>query len=355
MKKRNILILFSIAAAFVYFFLVPISVKRERYLAVDWRVTLTPENAFTGNAAAAESNSRYTPLLLDDYLCYVNKEGAVGYAETRLQSAALGDEFFINYSSIPERLLVKGNDGRIASSIDTRGYPHIESGRLFVFHQDRCGISEYTSDGELLWSKRFASIITSFSSSDTLSAVGLLDGRLLVVNPEGVNVHVEPFRGGRYNTVYGCAVDSTGGRFAGLVGSSPQRLVVFEKVEGEYELVSSEVLKTDFRREAYVEFLESGLIVYEREEALRILDLEGPRSSVLTLHGRVLEAYYDREKHLIFAVSAVEEGTDFTCFDITGRKISDYRFPGTVHIRRGEDALFLTNGNSVFRITVWEA
>jgi hypothetical protein len=354
MKKRNILILFSITAAVVYFFLVPISVKRERYLAVDWRVTLTPENAFSGTAGVSD-DSPYTPLLLDDYLCYVSKEGAIGYAETRLQRAALGDKFFINYSSIPERLLIKGNDGRIASSIDTRGYPQIESGRLFVFHQDRSGISEYTSDGDLLWSKRFASIITSFSSSDNHSAVGLLDGRLLVVNPEGVNVHVETFRGGKYNTVYGCAVDSTGGRFAGLVGSGPQRFVVFEKIEGVYELVSSEVLKTDFRREAYVEFLESGLIVYEREGALRILDLEGPRSSVLTLHGRGVEAYFHREEHLIFVVAAVEEGIAFTCFDITGRKITDYLFQGTVHLRRGEDALFLTNGNSVFRITVREA
>ena len=355
MKKRTILILICIAATLVYFFFVPTQIERERYLSVAWRVTLTPENAFAGNAAAAGSDSRYTPLLLADYLCYVNREGEIGYAETRLKRAALGNDYFINYSSIPERLLIKGNDGAIISAVDTRGYPLIESERLFVLHLDRCGISEYTSEGELLWTKRFASMITSFSSSDSIAALGLLDGRLLVLNPDGENLHVETFQGGKYNTVYGCAVDQRGDMFAAFVGSLPQRLVVFEKIEGEYELVSSTVLESDLRREAYVEFLDTGIIVYEQEGALRVFDLEGTLTTDLTLEGRAVEAYFDRERRLIYTVAVAENGTLFTCYETTGRKIADYGFPGTVHLQARQGILFLTSGNSVFRITVREA
>jgi hypothetical protein len=175
------------------------------------------------------------------------------------------------------------------------------------------------------------------------------------LGPDGGNLHIETFQGGNYNTVYGCALDESRDMFAAVVGSGPQRFVVFEKIEGEYEVIASEVLESDFRRETYVDFIGTGLIVYEQEGALRVFDLEGTISSSVPVHGRGVEAYYDPESHLLYAVAVAEKGTIFTCYETTGRKIADYRFPGTVHLRARRGALFLTNGNSVFRITLREA
>lgn len=352
MKKRNILILFCIVASLVYFFLVPVPAKRERSLSVDWHITLTPENAFTGVASQPESAPGFTPLLLDDYLCYISEEGEIGYAETRLKRAALEDEYFINYSSVPERLIIKKSDGTIIAAVDTRGYPLIQSGRLFVLHQDRCGLSEYTPDGELIWSKRFASMITSFDGTEQITALGLLDGRLIVINSEGRGLHIETFQGGKYNTIYGCAADETGTKLAAIVGIGPQRFVVFDKIEGEYELILSEVLETDYRRECFVDFVDSGLIVYEQEGFLQVFDPDRTRNLALPLQGRAVDVHYDAQEHLIYVAAAAGNGAVLSCYETTGRKLAEYRFPGTVRLTAHEGGLILTNGNSVFRVTL---
>ncbi len=80
-------------------------------------------------------------------------------------------------------LWMNDRDGRRVLPI--YGYPYIENGRYFILRPDQQGVTEISGDGTFLWSLEFGTPITASSISASLSAWGLLDGSIKLLDKEG--------------------------------------------------------------------------------------------------------------------------------------------------------------------------
>jgi hypothetical protein len=207
-----------------------------------------------------------------------------------------------------------------------------EAGRSFRIRPDQQGISERDEkDLGFKWEREFGSIVTAAAVSQNLSAWGLLDGRVFLLDRDGSIVRViDPKLEGvdsSYPCIYALALSDQGEALAVLFGILPQQVLVYERSSGFYSLSYSKPLMKDLRSTQSATFSRDGkslliktadgLVYYDRdarkgallhpelfagEEELLIKDLEldgfailkdsdGGRYAGILRHG-ALEAYF---------------------------------------------------------------
>lgn len=137
-------------------------------------------------------------------------------------------------------------DSEPVSSLMTRAGQTPESawevkGRRFLAREDLQGVSEIDRSGKRLWTSEFSSLVTAMDISTKLSAWGLLDGSIHLINGDGTaNSVIKPASAGvasRFACLYGLALSPDGTKLAALFGLEPQRFVVFERRGDGYGLI----------------------------------------------------------------------------------------------------------------------
>lgn len=230
-------------------------------------------------------------MMTDDLIGFVTADGALLSSETVPYGAAVGERAYIMYPQTPERLELKNPAGETISEISERGYPFIESGRIFLIDPDRSGISEWNDRGERLWKKQYVTIITDVAVTGTSCLLGLLNGTAVLLGPDGeVSASFGP-GAGRLRAVYGTALSQDGGTVALVSGADPQQLLVFSKRKDRYRQVYAQDLESDFRRHVRLAFSADGTsLLYETRSGASILDLSVMKSSPLSLPGPAVAA-----------------------------------------------------------------
>ncbi|MCE1195693.1 hypothetical protein LWX53_04285 [bacterium] len=113
-------------------------------------------------------------------------------------------------------------------------------GRYFIARGDLQGVSEVDRSGKQLWVAEFPSPVTVVDITEKLSAWGLLDGSIHLVDSDGtMNSAVKPASKGvssRFACAYGLALSPDGSRLAVLFGLEPQHFAVFERRGKDYRL-----------------------------------------------------------------------------------------------------------------------
>ncbi|MDX9827871.1 MAG: hypothetical protein RBT73_09010, partial [Spirochaetia bacterium] len=80
-----------------------------------------------------------------------------------------------------------------------------EAGRSFLIRPDQQGIAELNDEGTpLRWEREFGSIITTAAASQSLSAWGLLDGKLFLLDREGLILRIIDPRQEGINSAHPC-------------------------------------------------------------------------------------------------------------------------------------------------------
>ena len=130
--------------------------------------------------------------------------------------------------------------------------------------------------------------ITTASVGADLLLLGLLDGRLLLLDAQGrIDLELTPGES-RVPIVVAAALAPAGDRLAAVSGLDPQRLSVLEKREGRWMPLWSHSLDTDLRREALLRFTADGrFLLFEGRESVGVLDLLQRREARLAHSGRL--------------------------------------------------------------------
>lgn len=258
----------------------------EPLLVREWALSLDEEQASASAAAA-----RILPFRLGPRFGYFTSDGRLRHSEAVRYGLAQDARRFANYSVISENIVLQDTEGALLRSIAAVGYPFLDRGRLYVFAPDGSTVSEWSTDGEQRWERDFVSVVTDLDAGDTRSVVGLLDGRVHVLDERGEDVYSYRTDGSRLQVTLSVAIGRDEDVVAAVAGIDPQRLVVFEEhTEGFFPVFQLDV-GSAYRRPLLIEFLRDGstlvveqpggLLVYDRErESFGRIDLGGEAETV---------------------------------------------------------------------------
>lgn len=162
-----------------------------------------------------------------------------------------------------------------------------EAGRSFLIRPDQQGIAELNDEGTpLRWEREFGSIITTAAASQSLSAWGLLDGKLFLLDREGLILRIiDPRQEGinsAHPCVYALAMSGQGQSIALLYGISPQYVLVYERKSGFYSLSYSKALQGDLRSTQSAAFSRDGRdLLVKTADGLVYFDRDSGKGALL--------------------------------------------------------------------------
>ncbi len=281
--KRELLFLVSLSLVYIPLF--PPRMNGELTFSRAWAIL--PESEATQPVDGAE----VVPYRIASRFGYVTPGGVHAYTEPVLYDATVSAEGFINYSSLGADLVVQRPDGALEATLDTTGYPALLERRLFVFATNRLRIEEWNLAGDRIWSRDFPALVTAFDARGRSAVVGMLDGRLQVLDADGVIRFEREFDSARISAVYGCAVTPDGRAFAVVHGLGDQTLSVFLRTDVGYEPAVSYVLDREFRTNRLLEISSDGQTIFvEDRDAVAVYRLRRAPVQSLALSGRLVEA-----------------------------------------------------------------
>jgi hypothetical protein len=266
-----------------YVVLFPIPGGKESYLRPAWAVGLTEPGA---QSAAPEA----FPFRVGGLFGYATPQGSLLHLERVLFGVSLARTGFINYGQVPDHFVFMNPLGQMEYSVASCGYPILgEDGQtLYAVASDLGSIRRLDEDGELIWRLGFASQITGLALSGQECVLGLLEGLLLSVGPQGEVLYEYAPPGSRIPVVLSVAVGPAGSPIAAVAGVDPQRLLLIEREGAAHTPRLSLDLGSDFRRELLLRFSDDGRFLYvEGVDELRILDVRRHRLSAVPVPGRL--------------------------------------------------------------------
>ena len=363
-RKTNYLLLIFGGGLLLYLVFFPVALGKELVLLPAWNASLGDGTDSGGAGKKTVTLASDKPdafgFIMGGRIAYLSRGGSLSYQEPIMYSAAVSDEYFINYSSVPDTLYLKNSAGRIVSSLSERGYPFIRSGRLFTFDSDREGIGEWDFSGEPVWRKRFASIITDVSVNSTSVLVGLLDGDAFLLDEKGSEAAVLSPGGSRLPVIYAVSVSSDDNLIAIISGMDPQRFLLYQRKKDSFKPVYHTELNSDFRRRMLVSFSsDENYVLHEESGDVAIFDTRTQTISRIPVSGkteRIIPVDADR-----VVILTSESGMD-------GKKeytLTELLYPDHIYMRikltaisafvlPDGDSLFFGADGSVFRVDTVE-
>lgn len=294
----------------IYLLLFPHPGGKESLLRPIWARELTPGTAGPVNADAPTWYFRSA-----DSFGYADLQGNLYYVGRTLHNLSLSDTGFINYGSVPDHVVFMNPRGEFEFSIKSYGYPLLESSGqvLYSINTDRSGLKRIDSEGEILWSKSFATLITTISLVGEHCILGLMDGRALLLDEEGGVLYQHTPDASKIPVLLGAAVSQDRNQIALISGIDPQRLIVVERRAEEFVPAFTQLLDSDFRREVQLRFAaEARFLFYEVENGLGVLDVRKKSSGRFPASG-VLQSM-DSSAQFSAAAFRLTEGSRLVIF-----------------------------------------
>ncbi|HWR10515.1 MAG TPA: hypothetical protein VN445_01715 [Rectinemataceae bacterium] len=175
---------------------------------------------------------------------------------------------------------------RPAAIATKAGYMNTAQGRAFVVRSDQQGIMETDKAGRPLWTHEFGTVLTTTSSSASLSAWGLLNGSVQVLDEEGQLLDeikpVEDAITSTYPCVYSVAISENGKSVAALYGLDPQYFLVYAKSDRGYGLVFEKKLERQVLRGQQSAFSRDGnSVICHTADGLALYDVKQKKGVII--------------------------------------------------------------------------
>lgn len=201
-------------------------------------------------------------------------------------------------------------------------YDYAAGGRSFVIRPDQQAVSEIDAAGALLWTREFATPLTSAAVEGPLSAWGFLDGSIKIIGETGESLSdLHPAAQGivsEYSCVYSVALARNGSGIAALYGLNPQYFVFFERQGQGYKTLFARKLEGQTRRAQMAVFSGSGsYLAGGSADGLILYDIARKRESL-----KLSEFFSEKTELLIEAIG----GDSFAFLLANGQK----RFAGLI-------------------------
>lgn len=315
MPKPLRLILLLVVLTLAYVLAFPRSTGPEPLLERRWVLSL--DGAAAESAAAEQPEvaggraPRVMPFRLGSRFGYFTSDGGLRHVEQIRYGIAQDAERFANYSVISENVVLQNPDGAFVQSIAAQGYPRLDHGRLYIFAPGGSAVSEWTVDGQQIWTRDFLSVLTDLDAGEARTAVGLLDGSVHLLDEGGEELFSYATEGARIPVTLAVALGEDEDVLAAVAGIDPQRLILFERhTEGFFPVFQLE-LDSDYRRPVLLDFLDDGAtLAVEQPGGLLLYDRSTESFGRIDLGGAVEEVAALPELELVLAAARDAPGED---------------------------------------------
>ncbi len=205
--------------------------------------------------------------------------------------------------------MLQDPDGAFVRSIAAHGYPRLDHGRLFIFAPGGSAVSEWTVDGQQVWTRDFLSVLTDLDAGEARTAVGLLDGSVHLLGEDGEELFSYATEGSRISVTLAVALGEDEDVLAAVAGIDPQKLILFERhSEGFFPVFQLE-LDSDYRRPVLLDFLDDGAtLAVEQPGGLLLYDRSTESFERIELGGAVEEVTALPELDLVLAAARIAPG-----------------------------------------------
>jgi hypothetical protein len=294
----------------LYLLLFPRPAGKETLMRPIWATELNPGASSSGNAGLP-----IWPFQAGESFGYADLSGEIYYLDRRLHNLSLSEIGFINYGSVPDHVVFMNPRGEFQFSIRSYGYPLLESSGqvLYSINTDRSGLKRIDSEGEILWSKSFPTLLTTIAPVAEQCLVGLMDGRALLIDADGKVTYRYSAQPSRIPVLLGAAVSGDQNQIALISGIGPQTLVLVQRRAEEFVQDFRQELDSDYRREVQLRFSpDARFLFYEVDGGLSVLDVR-KKSGARFLTNGVLESI-DSSLEFTAATFRLESATRLLIF-----------------------------------------
>jgi hypothetical protein len=303
----------------VYIFIAARPVPVETVLTHRWITSLE------SNYPDSQEEGYLLPFQLGDRFGYVDPEGHYAINQVKKGYVELSEELWAEYEAVPETLGILDPQNNPVLSIENgQGYPKFLDKRMFLIHGEQNAVSEVDPSGKILWTYDFAAPLTCIDAAAGLVAAGTLDGSVEVLNSAGKPIFSFVPGASRIPVILNCRLSQDGSRLAIISGIEDQRFLLLERFGDSYKVVYHEFLEDGFRRAVYLAFVDQGnRIVFEREGALGIYEINARNSLKLPLEGKIMALDETGSDGILFIIMAQSE---------LRKSLVAVRFPGVIII-----------------------
>jgi hypothetical protein len=347
----------AFVTAVVYVVVFPAASGKELFLLPAWTVDL--ENA-EASARAGEDEGEVSAFRLSGLLGYVNSRGNILFQEKLAYDAAVGPRFFVNYPAVPLNLVIRDRRGEFLGNIGGGGYPFIHRDKLFLLSPDGHGLSRVSERGDILWEKKFTSLITAADSGDESLVLGFLNGAFAVLGNDGEPEYEAPPAPGGLAVSLRAGIAGNALYFTGLSGGSPQRLRLFVRQEGGYSPLFEAPLQSSYRRAVVARyFSEPDYFVFEQPGGAGLFEVEKQKLLYVSLSGRLVELADERPEGLFLTLSIREDRMYCEAVLPDGSRVFGFSYKSPAGgtdipymLHAGKDSFLLGTGNRLYRLAL---
>ncbi|MDR0411658.1 MAG: WD40 repeat domain-containing protein [Treponema sp.] len=326
-KYKYYFIIAGILLFVIYIFAAAQPVPQETILSSMWIHSLVSTYPTTLEEMEVVKQDELIPFQLGNYFGYVNRAGKFTINQVKNGYVSLSKQNWAEYTAIPEKIVVRNPKNEQILSINTDvGYPLFLDNRIFLIDREQSTLYNINEKGETLWSYTFASPLTCIDAASGLLLAGSLDGKIEVLDNNGICIFSFEPSGSRLSIIVGCALSKDGSRIALVSGIDEQRFLFMENLGdtlgNKYRVIYHEFLGRGFRRPVHITFVDSdNSIAFERQTGLGLYDITTRTSVTLPLKGEIAVIDEDGSDGQLFIITSQPSGNNY---------LATIRYPGTV-------------------------
>ncbi len=246
-KKRKKISLLALLLLYILF-----APEKENYalkILPAWQANLQEQNK-SDNI----DKSPVIPFRVEKKFGYITESGSISYIDEIFYNVTQNNNYFINYSTITDNLIINKNDGSFSSNLKTAGFPFFIDERLFIISANSKIISEWNSEGENLFTFENESELISCDANKNTLVAGFIDGTITVADKERKAEKLLIPELSRINAVYGISVSDSSDFIAMITGIDPQYMIVMKKKNNQYNRFYTYQFSENLRHSRYISF-----------------------------------------------------------------------------------------------------
>lgn len=302
-----------------------------------------------------KARSGWVPFMVKDFFGYVSPDGSEVFRDSLQYRVALTPQVFCNYDRSGNSLIIRDPVENYMFPVAVPGYPLARDGLLFIISADLSGVTALDSSGEILFERRFTSLISSIDSRDGTVSIGLLRGITELVDTGGNTIASLESKGSRIDSVYGTAVSSSGAFIAVMHGIDPQYVTLYKRQAGEYVPEKRFLLDGQLRRQAVLSFSnDEAQLLAETASGVILLDTFDPYTvKNIDLEGRLIDFDFPAVEEPLMLLTSQEGGSSLGIYRRDGTLFDRESFSGeATWLYRAGDAFFIGLDNTLTRIEI---
>ena len=300
----------------------------------------------------------WVPFRVNGYFGYASPDGKELFRSPVQGGVEISSSEFCNYDHLGGNLVLHNPGENLIYPIDLNGYPYLCDDTLFVLTADMTGFSAVSSQGEVLYTRRFTTLITALDAAGGVVSVGLLNGTVQLFDPQGNDLGTLHPVGSRIKVVYGTAVSHDGRIVAVTHGIDPQIVSIYRRQPEGFKRVNSYTLRRPLRSQVVMGFMpgDTKLLVEERD-GVGLFDTGEPyKRQDIQLHGQLVDFVFssgDRTVFLLTRQDGTQEVSNLYLLSADGTVYSRETMSGQgTWISYVKNAVYLGVGDTLTKIAI---